>query len=505
VGPSQVPLPRLSTRVRQTGGADDQVLGVGDQRWSRPQQATIGVVVALTLLGGFWLTHLPNVGGDTAQLMTGSDWIVRCVLHSPRVRCGTSADGTESMVGPFPFAQYAPDVVFKGLGFSPAERMTGLSVLSIAAFFAMLAIAWGTISQLGPPGGWPMFLIVLLTGPFLYYGNATWGEMVAASLVVCFTASALLRLRPPLIAATAFLAALTKETAFPFLVAIGLISLWFAWHRTRRSVRPHAFGMAIGIGSALGVSALFNVFRFGSPLNEFYLQPKFRVPDVSTFAEFFAGLFVAPNGGLLLFWASACVFLGLIGIAAARSSGTTRLVGIAVLTTFLLLSASLASWWMPFGWHAWGPRLTIAWIPGFLLLGVVTCGKSVGSLIYRLISSNSGLIAVVALLLLVALPQLGFLWNSGSVQALFFQPDEYCSAAITLESIETPEGSRDYYRCVRFRAWEKSPILLSAMRSFESFAPLTFAVFWAVAIGALTYLMRLQLMPGDATASRSRP
>jgi len=105
--------------------------------------------------------------------------------------------------------------------------------------------------------------------------------------------------------------------------------------------------------------------------------------------------------------------------------------------------------------------------------------------------------------MLAALPQVGFLWNSGPVQGLFFQPDQYCTTAITLESIETPDGLRDYYRCVRFRAWEKSPILLSATRSFESFAPLTFAVFWAAAIGALLYRIRVQLMPSDHSATKA--
>jgi hypothetical protein len=485
------------------GGARAQTLSVDHSQWSRQQQATVVVVVALTLLGGFWLTHLPTVGGDTAQQMTGSDWIVRCVLHGPRVKCGTVADGDESMVGPFPLIQYVPDVALKALRFSPAERMTGLSIVSIAAFFAMLAVAWRTTSKLGPPGSWPIFLIVVLTSPFLYYGGTTYGEMVAASLVVCFTASALLCLRPLLITAAAFLATLTKETAFPFLVAIGLLSLWLAWQRTGRSIWPHILGMAIGISAALGVSALFNIFRFGSPLNEFYLQSKFRVSDASTFTEFLVNLFIAPNGGLLLFWGSACAVLGLVGVVTIRTNGTTRFFGIAILTVFLLLSASLASWWTPFGWNAWGPRLTIPWIPSLVLLGVVAYGRWIGPLVYRSIRSNVGLIVVAMLLMLAALPQVGFLWNSGPVLASFFLPDQYCTTAITLETIETPDGLRDYYRCVRFRAWEKSPVLLSATRSFESFAPLTFAVCWTVAIGALLYLIRVQLTPGDQSATKA--
>ena len=261
--------------------------------------------------------------------------------------------------------------------------------------------------------------------------------------------------------------------------------------------------MTIGVSTAVGVSALFNVFRFGSPLNEYYLQPKFRVHDLSTSAELFTGLLVAKNGGLLLFWTSAAVLLGLTGVVAVRSQGTTRLKAIAVFAIFILFTASLATWWMPFGWHAWGPRLTIAWIPALVLLAVVACGESIGPLVYRTIRSNSGLIVVALFLTVTALPQVGNLWNSGPIHDQFFRPDAYCTDAITLASLETPEGLEDHYQCVRFRAWEKSSILLSATRSFESFAPLTFAAVWAAAIVALLYLMRLELRPDDPTPERA--
>jgi hypothetical protein len=200
------------------------------------------------------------------------------------------------------------------------------------------------------------------------------------------------------------------------------------------------------------------------------------------------------------------LLLGLTGVAAIRAHGTTRWAGITVLAVLLLLTASLARWWMPYGWHAWGPRLTIAWIPSLVLLSVVACGRSVGPMVYRSIRSNAGLLAVALLLVFLALPQVGFLWNSAAVNDRFFHPDEYCTAALTVESIEQPDVLRDYYRCVHFRAWEKSSILVSATRSFESFAPLVFAVFWAAAIGALLYLIRLRLALEDSrTARGGRP
>jgi hypothetical protein len=471
---------------------------VRDPRFGSQQRAAVVILVALTLLGGFWLNRLPTVGDDTVQLMSGSNWIVRCVLHGPRMKCGFVEGQDESLVGPFPLVQYVPDLAFKSLELSPADRMTGQSVVSMVAFFGMLAVAWTTISRLGPSAGWPAFLVVLLTGPFLYYGNATWGESLAACLIVCFTAAALLRLPPLVLGAVTFVAALTKETAFPFLLAIGLVALWVARERKGAPIRVHVAAMAVGMAVATGVAALFNVFRYGSPANLFYLQPKFRVHELSTTAEFFAGLFIAPNGGLFLFWPSACLLLGLSGVCAFRARGATRVAGIAVVAILLALTASLARWWMPYGWHAWGPRLTIIWIPSLVLVGLVACGRPVGAVVYRVIRSNVGLVAVALVLVLPALPQVGFFVNAPEVHDEFFQPDQYCTVALTVESIEQPDVLRDYYRCVRYRAWEKSSILLSAMRSFEDFAPIVFAICWAAAIGALLYIMRLRLAPDDA-------
>ena len=137
----------------------------------------------------------------------------------------------KSLLGPFHLPRMLWNISFKTANRSTGPKTHGLSVVSMAWFFVMLAVAWRTTSQVGASGWWPAFLVVVLTGPFLYYGNVTWGEMLVASLLVCFTASALLPIRPLLIAVAAFLAGLTKETAFPFLLAIGLLSLWIARER----------------------------------------------------------------------------------------------------------------------------------------------------------------------------------------------------------------------------------------------------------------------------------
>ena len=143
---------------------------------------------------------------------------------SPWSRCFPAPPVQILPVGPFPPLPSTLRTLFlRTAGLSQVERLTGLSVVGMAAFFAMLAVAWRTTSQVGASGWWPAFLVVVLTGQFLYYGNATSGEMLVASLLVCFTASALLPIRPLLIAVAAFLAGLTKETAFPFLLAIGLL------------------------------------------------------------------------------------------------------------------------------------------------------------------------------------------------------------------------------------------------------------------------------------------
>ena len=291
--------------------------------WTRSQLAWIVVIVAVSMLATLWFTRLPNVSPDTGQVIAGSDVIVGCLGDGRFTRCGTSPDGTQTTVGPFPLLQHAPDLAAKALGLSASQRIFALSYLSIVAFAGMLLAAWRTFRALGMDAWWPLFVLVALTSPLLYYGNSTWGEMLAAFLLVAFVSTALLPERPLFIGVAAFAATLTKETAFPFVLALGALALLLARRRGALALRPHAAAMTAGVAAGVVATALFNVLRFGTPFNEYYLQERFRVDSLAQRAEFLAGLLVALNAGLVLFWTSACVLLTVLVVVplAQRARG----------------------------------------------------------------------------------------------------------------------------------------------------------------------------------------
>ena len=184
--------------------------------------------------------------------------------------------------------------------------------------------------------------------------------MLATGLLTLLVAAALVHAHPLIMGLAAFGAALTKETAFPFVATLALLGLLLARRRTRRPIRLQLVGAGVGLGFAAGVTAALNLVRFGSPRNTYYLDSDFRTPIPGRALEFAVGLFVSPSGGIVLFWpvATALVALALaLPISrTARDAGTPRDVrpALGLVAVLAGLVLGLALWWVPFGWAAWG-------------------------------------------------------------------------------------------------------------------------------------------------------
>ena len=66
------------------------------------------------------------------------------------------------------------------------------------------------------------FLAVLLSGPLLWYATSSFGEMLAALVTTALVAACLRRAGGPVVGLLLVLAGLSKDTALPFLVLLGL-------------------------------------------------------------------------------------------------------------------------------------------------------------------------------------------------------------------------------------------------------------------------------------------
>jgi hypothetical protein len=361
--------------------------------------ALVAVAAFLLLFVALAVRRPTNVGADTLQLYRGAAVALRCLEDGTFRNCGRSPQELaaseqqyplRSAVGPFAFLQYPPAILMIKAGLSERHTLRGLALLSLAAYLALL----GLLAYAGRRWGAGLVLVAV-GGPLLFYATSTLAESLSAVLIVLATVAVLRRWHAAWIGVTAWLAAITKETAAPFVLAIGLIALLGIGSRPRS--RGAYAGLVAGCLAGAVTGALFNVFRYGTVLNEDELGAVWgesyggNILPLSLGQRLlhFAGLLVAPNGGLLFFWPLAVAVL----LLALRRSWR----GLAIWATLLVLTAGFASYFNPFGWFAWGPRLLLPWIPALALLAVAALGPALPRPRLRTAAAGALVVAVVSL------------------------------------------------------------------------------------------------------------
>jgi hypothetical protein len=460
--------------------------------------ARLAVAAAFAWLTVVWVTHRV-VGGDTPWLVDGTDALAGCLSRHDFDACGFTgkldAAGQMSAVGPYPLLQYVPDYLARWVGATHDTRYTFLALLSTVAVFAVLALAWFVLSRTGVSAWFWAFVLAVLTGPLIVYANTTWGELLAAGLLVCLVAAVVLRAPSPVVAGAVFAACLTKETSYPFVAAIAALGLALTWRRTGASIRAHLVWAGVGLLSAVIVASLFNRVRFGTLENTNYLQPEFHAP-LARVPEFFAGLLIAPNGGILLFWATASVLLGGLLVVPFVRRGSERFdrwIALALTVIAAGITLSLAMWWAPFGWIAWGPRLSLPWVLPLLLLALIAFGTSARPYAARLLATPWRLLVVAAAVVALTLPHVGYLWRPQTTTEFFAHRSERCTSS-------RPFGSNAYYTCLREQMWTQRPIMNDALSGLGRAGGAFTAVLVAAAVVGSLVLLREGVAPASAEA-----
>jgi hypothetical protein len=452
------------------------------------------VTVCLSVIGGFWVQNAPHTGGDSPGLVAGSQVVRDCIHYGNFRECGVPEDGSKALttpyptftaVGPYPLLQYVPATALLALGANPFQVLRALSLLSIVAFFAMVATLWLVASRVGDRAWGPALVLASISGPLLYYGFSTLGEMMAAYLLVATVALAAVGSRGWPLAIAALFAGITKETAPPFVLAMGAIAVMVA--RPPGERRAWFLWLTAGAVSAALANAAFNVFRYGVVKNRDYLQSGFHVHDISQRFGFFGDLLVGPNGGILLFWATAIVLLfGVVALGlAARDREWSWWPAAAIGAVFVVLLAGLASWWSPYGWYTWGPRLTIPWIPALSLLAVLAYGRAARPLLKRFTGSHRAIVATALAVTVLTMPHIGVLFKPDAVTNIF-GADDVCPAS------STPDTAI-YYRCVNHQIWGRHMVLLSAFEGDNTPPGVLFSVVVFSASVGLLVLIRESL------------
>ena len=191
-------------------------------------------------------------------------------------------------------------------------------------------------------------------------------------------------------------------------------------------------------------------------------------------------VWIAPNAGLAIFWVLAGLLVVGLVVATVRTRGRARLTGLALVVALLIVTGTLASWYAPFGWIAWGPRLMLPALPAVTLTVLVLYAPGIERLLRRLLAT--GLRTAVWGLLLIALapPEVNIL-HAPYVAGDLFTPDQACP---TSPSVGDPSY---YYHCIDHYAWGRHWLLLSSFRALNGTWGIVFAVafaaIWATLIG----------------------
>jgi hypothetical protein len=416
-------------------------------RWVR-----LGVLGSFVFLVLSWLAR-PWVWGDTPFVFDGTNAFLDCIHDGDFVACRHRDEpdfwGLTTPIGDWPLLQHVPDLVAIGLGAdSHHTREVVLVVLSAAGLVGAVIAGHVALTRIGQPAWFWGFLAVLLASPLLVYGRSTAGEALTTGILASLVAATVIRAPPPVIAVAAGMACLTKETSYPFVVAVGAAGLLLARRRTGEPIRSHLLWGAGGVAVGILAASLFNVVRFGSVLNTNYLERELHTPGVIRPLEYALALVLSPNGGMAVFWPAASGVLALaclLPLALQRGSDLPQWPALLLVGVIVALTLGFAAWWDPFG-SGYGPRLALPWVLPLVLLALAAYGPELGAVTVRLLSPTWRLLAVCALLIALVLPHIGHLWKPDATARFFATERPPCDAPWR-------GGVDEWHACQENRLW----------------------------------------------------
>jgi hypothetical protein len=455
--------------------------------------AVLGAFVFLVIA---WIA-MPWVSGDTPFVLDGTNAFLTCLHNHDYSACGYTGKlnywGLMTSVGDWPLMQHVPDMISIGLGADGhAARTRVLELLSVTAVVGAVVLAWLVLVRTGQRAWFWLFMFVVLSSPLVWYARTTAGEALATGLLVAFVAATVLPAHPALVALAAVGATWTKETSYPFVIALGVLGLVLARRRSGITIRPHLIWGAVGIAAGIVAASAFNVVRYGTVISPNFSEPKLHTPGIGRKLEYAAGVLVSPSGGMFVFWPAASILVLVACLYAFRRRDDVR-TALVVLAVILGLTIGFASWWTPFGWSAIGPRLALPWGLPLVLLTLVAYGGSLREPTAKALASPAVLGIVFVFVLAFSLPNIGTMWRPNATGAFFSQPDPPCDAPWR-------GGVEKWNRCQHRQMWLDRPMPLYGLHGVRSPGGAVTTVLVALGLLGCLVLLREDLVP-RATAT----
>ena len=467
-----------------------------------PSIPVIAVAASFGFLLVVWLAYF-WVAGDTPFVMDGSNAFLSCLSHHDYSACGYTGKlnywGLMSPIGDWPLLQHVPDLISIKLGANghPARERI-LELLGVAAILGSVAVVWVLLSRLGQRAWFWGFLFIVMTSPLIWYTRTTAAEPLATGLLVCLVAATVLYAPGPVIALAVVGACWTKETSYPFVAALGVLGLLLASRRSGRSMRPGLLWGALGLAVGFGLASLFNVVRFGQILNPNFSEPLLHTNGTARQLEYSAGLLVSPSGGMFVFWpaASLLVLTGCLLPLFWRRHGLYARPALVLGFVIAGLMFGFASWWTPFGWAGYGPRLFLPWGLPLVLLVVVAYGEPLGRVVGRLLTPSWRLVLVFGVALAFTLPHIGHMWRPHATDRFFAQEQPPCEAPWRV-------GETKWNRCLHRQMWLDRPMPLYALHGVATAPGIATTLVVGLGLLGCLVLLREGLREGSRRTARA--
>ena len=465
----------------------------------------VAVAGSFAFLVAVWIAR-PWVAGDTPFVLDGSNAFITCLSHHDHNACGYTGKlnywGLMSPIGDWPLLQHVPDLIAVELGVNGhPDRTRILATLSVVGVIVSVGLGWKVLTRFGrAPWFWGLMFVVL-SGPILSYARTTQGEMLAMGLLVGLVAASLLQAPPAVVAIAAFAACWTKETAYPFVAALGLLGLVLSRRRTGRPMGRHIVWGAAGMAVGIVIASLFNIVRFGSVVNKNYLASQLHTPGIARKLEYAAAVLVSPSGGMFVFWPAASVLV--LAVCLLPFVHRSRLEldvrpAVVLIAVIVALTLGFASWWTPFGWAGWGPRLALPWVLPVLLIGLVAYGERLGALALRVLVPSWRLVAVWAVVLVLTLPAVGYMWRPETIGAFFMHRKPVC--------VQPWRGAvAKWHACQSGQMWSDRPMPLYALSGLDSAGAVSTSIAVATGLLGCLILLRGELRLASESAAAARP
>jgi hypothetical protein len=292
----------------------------------------------------------------------------------------------------------------------------------------------------------------------------------------------------------------TKETSYPFVAALGVLGLLLASRRTGRPMGSGLLWGTLGLAVGFSLASLFNIVRFGKILNPNFSEPLLHTSGTARQLEYAAGVLVSPSGGMFVFWPAASVLI----LTACLLPVVRRRDGLygrpALVLGFVIagLTFGFASWWTPFGWVAYGPRLFLPWGLPLVLMVLVAYGEPLARVVRRALEPSWGLLLVFVTALAFTLPHVGHMWRPHATDRFFQQPNPPCDAPWR-------GGEARWNACQHEQMWLDRPMPLYALHGLKTPAGAVTGVVLALGLLGCLLLLRHGLYePGRSIDNAAR-